>query len=190
MADSKNANLSKNVNLGNGVAIPIEARPIPDYFKSPYPDQIAENLFEQVKSILKKHKELTPVVFGVSEENGLLFTLGMPEPEHREALVHFLKLGASKLHLDCVAIVSEAWMSSSSTEEEAKHARPSQDPNRKETVCIYVAMAVGTRASRLAILKRGEDGFVTDYLDVDGQPAPFGVEADDGRSWIDEVFAA
>lgn len=183
--------IQKEITLG-GIAMPIAQTPIHQAFDSPYPDQIASQVFAQCKEILSKNKELSAGLFAISHDTQSMFTMPIPEPSSRGAVEAFLKVGVKKLGVSCLVTASEAWMATGvegMSLEEAQKIVPSEDPNRKEAVIVFVSMSTGEKASRMAIIERNDDGMVSRYLDMDGEDCPYGVESEDLSSWIDGAFS-
>lgn len=178
--------IQKSVNF-DGVAVPISAVPLPPELNSAYPDQIAAELLKRATNILAKEKSLEPAIFAISPENSSLFAIPFPDAKIRNLLLGFLKVGKVKLGFSCIACVSEAWMSTAKEGQPTIEVVPSEDPNRKECLMVYVVMESGQKASLMAYLARDEEGVAT-LVDEEGNPCPYGIVFDDNTSWLDKVW--
>jgi hypothetical protein len=122
------------------------------------PKQAIENIIEQAPAVLKKDKFHAPILFVFGEKESAVVLLRFPKPELKHKVM--MATGAKVAHLrpNCIAFVSEAWMSRTIPPE---GKRVAEMPDKQECLIVIAQNKEGeTESVAIPFSKVGNEIFL------------------------------
>jgi hypothetical protein len=91
-------------------------------------------LIEYAESIFAEDGEVAPTAFFLTGDTVMVMGLTFGNEEEKDIMAQLMGTVANEIGADAIGFISETWMASGETKEEALALPPSQRPDRKEAI--------------------------------------------------------